>query len=102
MKKDKEIKLIIERQGAPIINDGFIFCKTKISKNKNIALVYVDLKSKWCEIEAEIGGDDEAPALSIGASERSTSLHKGSHIDDDSNIKQYFRNLQDGKYFLVN
>ncbi len=78
----KTIKVVIERQGAPIVKEEAYI----VNKTKDVALVLVDLKSKWCEVLCEMEGTDEAPALSICATERSTALDKKYHVDDDTKI----------------
>ena len=81
-KRQKSVKINIEMQGAPIAKEEAVIIK----ESKDIVLVIVDLRSKWCEVLCEMGGTDEAPALSICATERSTALDKKAHVNDDTKI----------------
>src|SRR5208283_1806494 len=78
----KTIKINIERQGAPVVKEEAYI----VHKTKDVALVLVDFRSKWCEVMCQMGGTNEEPALSICATKRSTALDKKFHVDDDTKI----------------
>ncbi len=66
----RKTKLRIIRQGAPVANDAWI-----MSQHGNLAAVFVDMKSKYCEVDAFWSGDF-GPGLFIGARKDSLHLHR--------------------------
>jgi hypothetical protein len=61
----------INRQGEPIINNGYI-----IEQNKIITAVEIDMRSKWCVVDCTTGGDHGIPGIWIDKTDRSLHLHK--------------------------
>ncbi len=62
MREPIRTKVVIMNQGAPLVNDAVIHYSAK-----DIVCIKVDLKSKWCEIDAETDN-----GIWIGATKRST------------------------------
>lgn len=70
----KKTKLRRIRQGAVIANHAVI-----VAKNKNLAAIHIDLKSKYCEGHgASI--DDGVPVVYLEATKESIKLKKGVSI----------------------
>jgi hypothetical protein len=67
MKKPKEVNLII-KQGAPIVNDGFVY-----REGKGIVAIHIDLCSKYCIIDAT-GECDSISSIYVGTDKRSIKL----------------------------
>jgi hypothetical protein len=76
----KETKIIIKSQGAPVINTA-----TVLIKNKDLTLIGIDCKSKYCELDGYIGGGKDC-LVYIGANENSIKLKKGKKITDSTLI----------------
>jgi len=69
-----KLSVKVTKQGAPIVKDGHIkrICS-------DVALVEIDLISKYCEVDAA-GGDDEPPTLYISPTEESDYLMEGADV----------------------
>jgi len=66
------VKFKIVRQGGPILNRGWV-----VAAGKNVVAIEMDMRSKWCEMEAEYKTPGGAPCVSIGgANERALYLKK--------------------------
>jgi len=63
----KEIKIKINSQGAPVVNNAVIYYQ-----NNKIVIIEVDMKSKWCQIDYTTGIN----SIGIGATDRSCWLDK--------------------------
>lgn len=68
-KQYKETKIEILEQGSPIVNNGIIYKKTR-----EIALVEIDLSSKYCKVLAEVENDN-TPGILIVADKNSLNLN---------------------------
>jgi hypothetical protein len=64
------VTLDIVSQGAPVVNDGYIH-----AAGADIVAIYIDLKSKRCEVVAT-GGGDGIPSVWVGANEESLHLNQ--------------------------
>ena len=80
MKRYKQIKIDITNQGAPVINSGIIY-----KKSKDIVLIEIDLKSKYCNEVAYVG--DKYPGISISAIKESLYLKEDVDKDEPTIIK---------------
>lgn len=81
---EKIVKVKIERQGAPIVNaDNAII----MAKGKNVVAICVDLKSKYCEVDALTSSKNgRYEAILIGANDSSINLNKKMDRMDDTKI----------------
>lgn len=71
------MKINITHQGAPIVNDGYVY-----RKGKDIVAMYVDLVSKYCGAALFGSTAEKIPTIAICAEERS--LHLDETKDHDS------------------
>lgn len=91
----KIVECSIEHQGAPVVNCGVIF-----EKFPTAVLAIVDLKTKWCEIDAGCEGKNGCPAFYVSATKRSTGLKKGVKKTEPTKIA--FPEFKDWRVFSVN
>jgi len=80
----KEIKIKIGRQGAPIVNKGWI-----VAKSKNIVVAEIDMKSKYCKIGGyytDYGDGREYDSLFIEATDDALYLSKKCEEFDETKI----------------
>lgn len=82
MKKGDKIKVKIAHQGAPIVNYGEI-----AEVGKNIIGLYVDLKSKYCEVDAMTTGSDGICGVYIGTNEESIKLKEDVDRNEPTKIE---------------
>lgn len=95
MKKQKTVKIKIERQGAPLVHTDNAVVEVKA---KNIVAICVDLRSKYCEVDClSTSRDDRHEAILIGATADSTNLKKNVPTDEDTKI--YFPEYKGWKIF---
>ncbi len=71
LKKGDIIKIKVRSQGKPLVSTATI---RKIYKD--VAIVDVHMKSKYCDAVAFISGDNEAPGMTIQSNEFSLYLSK--------------------------
>lgn len=83
------------RQGAPIINSGNI-----IRKSKNIVLLEIDLKSKYCEVDCLFKDDEGNFGIHIGTTKHSIHLNTGVKKDEPTVIE--FSNSNGWGIYLAN
>ena len=67
--REAKVKIKIERQGTPIIENAFI-----IEKSKSVIAIIVGFKSKYCN--SGIAGDDKVPGICVEGSLDSLKLNK--------------------------
>jgi len=77
-----DLEIVIEQQGAPIVNHGYI-----TRKYPDVATAYIDMRSKYCEHECTISGSDETCGICIGTNERSLYLDESKSREDSTMIK---------------
>ena len=70
MKTEKNPKINITIQGAPIANHAYFY-----RKNKDIACICIDFSSKYCYVFSTGSGIDSVPCVDISANKRSLYLH---------------------------
>lgn len=63
------IKINIIEQGAPNVNEAYIFCH-----DENMVALYVDMDSKYCEVSGITEDTDGNPAFFIASNEHSLYL----------------------------
>jgi hypothetical protein len=71
MKKGDKIKLEIPVQGAPIVNYAHV-CEV----GENIVAIEIDMMSKYCEVDAFVGGSVGECGIYIGTNSHSLKLNK--------------------------
>ncbi len=77
----KNIKIKVIQQGAPIVNTGWV-----VESGKNIVALYVDLKSKYCEVSSSFSGSNGDCGVSLKATERSLHLNEEVEKEDFTSI----------------
>lgn len=89
MKKTILTKCKIKTQGATLVNYAFLEYKT----NK-VALITIQLRSKYCEISGFYSDEKEYPEIEFDINERSIALH-------DKNINGTVISLRDFKGWKI-
>lgn len=75
-----DITFEVSTQGAPIVNDAYLH-------DEDVALVYVDLASKYCDVQWTGTDDAGIPMIGIYASEHSLHLDKTKSRDDITELR---------------
>jgi len=71
LRKNDLIRCYIRKQGAPVVNGGYVY-----RIGRNIVALEIDLKSKYCEVSISFKDSDGTCGLYITTNERSIHLNK--------------------------
>lgn len=95
-KKYKFTKIIIEHQGAPLLNEPEAFVE---KESKDIVCLSINLKSKYCDIGSSMSDSLGMCAVSIDANEHSLHLKEDCEYGRDESTGISFPEYNGWQYF---
>lgn len=84
MKKTILTKHKIKTQGAPLVNNVFVEHRAY-----KVALLTIDMKSKYCEVSGFSSGEKEYPEIEFDINERSLKLHKTKNYETILSLREF-------------